>query len=51
VVGTHTADDLLLLDHENAELLHYLARLGNGYSEAHNTANQIADWWSAVTKR
>jgi hypothetical protein len=42
--GCPKASDLLLLDHEYAEMAYYAAHPGAGYSEAHDAANMAANW-------
>jgi hypothetical protein len=46
--GDYLPQDVTLLEHELAEHNYYVQHPGSTYREAHNAANQVADWGSNI---
>ena len=43
--GNPTDLDIILLRHEYAEMRYYQSHPGSTYAEAHEAANEVANWW------
>jgi hypothetical protein len=46
--GDYLPQDVTLLEHELAEHNYYVQHPGSTYREAHDAANQVADWGSDI---